>query len=220
MSDIHTKRAKILGGLIRKARKHARRSIEECAQVLHISAAQFQKVEKGEHLLSLPDIEALALYLKVPMGYFWGSEKLNDKPDADYQGFLAIRQRVIGVLLRQLRMQARQSTAELAEALDVEVELIEAYESGATPIPYLHLEQLSKHLEVPVTHFVDDERGPLARLEMEYRLLKQFNELPPDMQAFLANPSNISYLETAKRMSEMDVEKLRQVAEGILDITF
>ena len=40
------------------------------------------------------------------------------------------------------------------------------------------------------------------------------------MRAFLTNPVNISYLETAKKLSEMDVAKLRQVAEDILEITY
>jgi hypothetical protein len=36
----------------------------------------------------------------------------------------------------------------------------------------------------------------------------------------LTNPVNVSYLETAKKISEMDVGKLRQIAEDLLEITF
>ncbi len=65
-----------------------------------------------------------------------------------------------------------------------------------------------------------ENHGPLGRHEAERKLHRQFKQMPPDMQAFLINPVNIPYLETAKKLSEMDVEKLRQVAENILDITF
>ena len=65
-----------------------------------------------------------------------------------------------------------------------------------------------------------DQHGPLGRHEAEQRLQKIFSELDPDMQAFLANPTNVTYMGTAKILSEMDVQRLRQVAESILDITF
>lgn len=220
MSNLQTKRAKILGGLIQKARLYNRRSEEECAQVLNISVADYVKVESGETAVSLPDLEVLALYFKIPMGYFWGSDALPSNDQSNFKDFIALRNRVIGVMLRQFRIQARHSVAEAAEVLKVPTAVIEAYESGQSSIPYLHLEQLSKFLGTPITDFVEDSHGPLARHEMEQRLLREFHRMSPDMQAFVSKPGNISYLETAKKLSDMDVKKLRAVAEGLLDITF
>lgn len=220
MSDTNTNRAKTLGNLIQGARLHAGRSTVDCAQVLKVTPEVYEKIEQGEHPVSLPDLEVLALYLKVPMGYFWGSETLQEAPHIDYANLVALRHRVIGVLLRQRRIQARRSLEEVAAELNVDVDRIEAYEAGTLPIPYLHLEQLSKYLETPIDHFFDDKRGPLSRHEAEQRLLKHFSDLPPDLQAFIANPRNTHYLETAQRLSEMQVEKLRQVAESILEITW
>ena len=40
------------------------------------------------------------------------------------------------------------------------------------------------------------------------------------MRAFIAEPINRNYIETAMRLSEMDVDRLRLIAESILDITF
>ena len=220
MSNIDPKRAKMLGNLIKEARLHARRSLSDCAHSLNMPLKQYELAESGEYPISLPDLEVLALYLKVPMGYFWGSDHLISEEEIDYSDFLTLRHRVIGVLLRQLRIQARQSIEEMAELTNISEELIQAYESGQEPIPYLHLEKLCQELEVSTNYFVDADIGPLARHETEQKLLKQVNNLSPEMQAFLAKPGNISYLETAKRLSDMDVAKLRQVAEGILDITF
>jgi transcriptional regulator with XRE-family HTH domain len=154
------------------------------------------------------------------MGHFWGSETLGKESQVDYGSFMVLRHRVIGVLLRQLRLQARRSVREFAELLNVPEAQIDAYEAGEAVIPYVHLEQLSRHLEVPINYFLDNHRGPLGRHEAEQKLQKLFHQLSPDMQAFIVNPSNRSYLETAKRLSEMDVQRLRQVAESILDITF
>ena len=220
MTDLDPTRAEMLGNLIREARLYAGRELGECADVLSISAEAYEQVEAGEYAVSLPDLEALALFLKVPMGYFWGRNELLKPRPVDYKSLITLRHRVIGVMLRQLRLQARQTQKEFADILGVDEAAITAYETGNTAVPYLHLEQISRQLDVPITYFVDDQHGPLGRHEAEQRLQKIFSELNPDMQAFLANPSNVTYMGTAKIMSEMDVQRLRQVAESILDITF
>lgn len=213
-------KAKLLGELLQKARTHARRSPEACAAVLGIDPEAYAGAEEGNYDLSLPDLEALAIFLDVPMGYFWGTETLDSGPEVDYEGWMTLRHRVIGVLLRQLRIQARKSPEEVAEVLDVDVETVRAYESGETPVPYLHLEAACQFLDGATMDFMDDQRGPLGRHEARQKLNKIFDDLSPEMQQFLVNPVNRSYLETAKRISEMDVDRLRQVAENILEITY
>lgn len=220
MSDNNnSQRAKMLGALIQDAREFAGRTVEECAAIVNISPDQFEQAENGEYDISLPELEALAIFLEVPMGHFWGSETLKTKPEPDYSQMIALRHRVVGVVLRQLRLQSQKSHQDLAEALGVDVAVIQSYESGQTAVPYLHLEQLCRAMGAGVDQFVE-EHGPLGRHEAEFKLHKQFNQMSPEMQSFLINPVNIRYLETAKKLSEMDVAKLRQVAENILDITF
>lgn len=219
MSDKNP-RAQVLGKLVREAREYAGRSVADCARMLNISPMAYEKGEQGEHPFSLPDLEVLALYLKVPMGYFWGSEALAEKPHVDYTNLTTLRHRVIGVLLHQQRLKERRSVQDLADELGVPSRRIEAYESGEEPIPYLELETLSKYLNISVDHFLDADRGPLGRHETEMRLLKQFNSLAPELQAFIANPQNSVYLDTAQRLSVLDVKQLRQIAESILEITW
>lgn len=218
--DVRATRAQKLGRLIRQAREHADRAQADCARRLELGAEEMAAIEAGEHPISLPELEVLALYLNVPMAYFWGSADLPERAQPDYASYMALRQRVIGVLLRQVRMQARQTPEELAAASEIDVVQLAAYESGAAPIPYLHLEQLSRALEVSVDHFVDDSHGPLARHAAAHKLHAVYRRLPPQTQAFLLNPSHASFLETARRLSAMDVDRLRQIAEGILDITY
>ena len=220
MSEINPERAKILGDLVEKAREHFGRTKKECAAVLGMKSGDYTKVETGEYPVSLPQLEALALFLNIPMGYFWGSEPLQTESEIDFENLIALRHRVIGVLLSQQRLRTRQSLAELAEALGMEEELLKSYEMGQEPIPYLHLEQICRQLDVSVSYFLDDVHGPLGRHEAKQKLERQFKRMPPDMQAFLINPVNVSYLDTAKKLSEMDVDQLRQVAESLLEITY
>jgi hypothetical protein len=49
---------------------------------------------------------------------------------------------------------------------------------------------------------------------------RRFREMSPEMKEFVTKPANIAYLRTAKRLSEMDVEQLRAIAAGILEITY
>lgn len=220
MNERERTRAKILGVLIQDARRHAGRTVEACAQVLNITPEEFARAERGEHVLSLPDLEVLAIYLKVPISHFWGNETMSAEQTPDFATMVSLRQRMIGALLRQARLEAGRSQQELADEIKVDIGRIQSYESGNEPIPLFHLERLGRFLGVSVAYFSDDQRGPLARHESEQKMQRRFASLPEDLRAFVAEPINISYLETAKRLSELDVKKLRNIAEGILDITF
>jgi len=45
-------------------------------------------------------------------------------------------------------------------------------------------------------------------------------ELPLELRQFVAKPVNRPYLELAMKLSNMSRDKLRSVAEDLLDITF
>jgi transcriptional regulator with XRE-family HTH domain len=220
MNEADSLRAQKLGSLIQEAREQNGRSPADIAAVLGLETAVYEQIERGENHLSLPDLEALALVFNVPMGYFWGSDDMPQQKSVDYDSLTMLRHRAIGVMLRQLRLQERLSPTDIAEQTDLDPDTIAAYETGEQPIPYFHLEKICQALGIPITHFVESEHGPLRRHEARLQLLRQFEQLPPDMQEFLANPTNRSYLETAKKLSEMDVEKLRELAESLIDITW
>jgi transcriptional regulator with XRE-family HTH domain len=220
MNEADAQRAQKLGSLIQEAREHNGCSPQEVAAVLGVETAVYEQIEKGESLISLPDLEALALFLKVPMGYFWGSDQLRQEKPVDYDSLMALRHRVIGVLVRQLRLQNRLSHQEVAQELGLKPAIVKEYEGGTRPVPYLHLEKLGQLFDVPITHFVEDGRGPLKRHEAQLQLLALFDQLSPEMQTFIANPTNRIYLETAKKLSDMDVNKLRELAESLIDITW
>jgi len=210
----------VLGDLIKNARQHVRRSPADCASVLNLTAGEYDALEKGEYSVSLPDLELLALFLKVSMGYFWGSDKLDDLGQVNYEQMLALRNRVVGITLRQKRLKARKMTKDLASAAGISVKEVEAYETGDSPIPYLHLDAMSKFLGLSINDFVENEVGPLKRHEAEQQMLTSYRSLSPEMQEFFLKPVNIPYFETAKFLSDLEVDRLRALAENLLDITF
>jgi transcriptional regulator with XRE-family HTH domain len=220
MDERNSTRAKILGVLIQDARRHAARSVEQCAHVVNLSPEQFAAAEAGQHVLSLPELEVLAIYLDVPMAHFWGSQTLGETPEPDYSDLLALRHKIVGGLLKQARLDAGMSSEEVAERVDVSVETLNAYEMGEQEVPFLHLEELARILDVSIDYFLDGERGPLGQHEAQHEMNRYFRELPADVRAFVSRPVNIGYLQTAMRLSEMDADQLRNIAAGILEITY
>lgn len=220
MSETDPKRAKFLGDLIRGARERAGASVEDCARVLGMPEETYLQAEQGETPVNLPQLEVLAMYLDLPMAYFWGGGQLEEEPAVDYGLYVALRQRIVGVTLRQARVEAGWTVQQLAGEADLTPERIESFERGEEPIPYLQLERLADVLGVSLNEFTIEAHGPLARHEQALARRRQFQRLPDDVQAFVSDPANLSYLQTAVRLSELDVDRLRGIAEGILDITY
>jgi transcriptional regulator with XRE-family HTH domain len=215
-------RAKKLGVLMQSARQTAGKSIQECAEILGISPAEYQGYEKGERSPSLPELETLAYYLKIPLDHFWGREIISARPgehaELPVTRLLTLRNRIIGVMLRQARLQAGLTTTELARKAGIDEEQLKAYEFGETPIPLPELEILANELRRTVKDF-QDTRGPVGIWIKQQRAMQHFAELSPELQDFISKPVNRPYLELAQRLSEMSVERLRSVAEGLLEIT-
>lgn len=78
------------------------------------------------------------------------------------QEALALRNRIIGVLLRDARVRADKTKRECAAVLGVPTSTITAYEEGRRPISLPELEVLAYFLEVPLAHFWNREAHLLA----------------------------------------------------------
>jgi len=217
-----TLRAKKLGVLLKSARITAGKSIEDCAQVISLSKEGFEAFECGDASPSLPELEALAFFLQIPLEFFWGSDvALAEKSGAhrfDSDRLIGIRQRIIGAQVRQARFDAGISLESLAERSGLDIDRLTMYEIGGEPIPLPELESVANVLNRSLKDF-QDNRGPIGAWLNQQRALQNFAELTPELQEFLSKPINRPYLELAHRLSEMNVEKLRAVAEGLLEIT-
>jgi transcriptional regulator with XRE-family HTH domain len=216
-------RTKKLGLLIYDARVAARRNIQECAQVLGISEDIYLKYEKGISSPSLPEVEILAYYLNIPLDHFWGrhslSEDLTGHEITHGERLVLLRQKMIGAVIRQVRTNANLSPKELADRTGEPEADLRAYELGEKPIPLPVLEVIISVIGSHIEYFIDD-RGPVGKWHSQRDSINKFLELPPDLQEFVSKPLNRPYVELARKLSELSVDKLRAVAEGLLEITY
>lgn len=215
-------RAKKLGVLIRDARLAAGKSIEDCARILQVSETTLNAYELGDASPSLPELELLAYFLNTPLEHFWGERSLSvDSLSArqiDLNQLVELRQRMIGASLRKARLEADLSLEELEETTGIPVKELESYEYGQYAVPIPTLEELSEELNLPIKDCFD-KNGPVGQWAAQQRLIHDFLQISPELQEFVSRPVNRPYLELAQRLSEMSVDKLRSVAEGLLEIT-
>ena len=218
---LKTIRTKKLGVLIRDARLAKSKSLEECAQAVGVAPERFESFEFGVESPSLPELELLAYNLRIPLEHFWGNELLhkNGKPVAlDASQVKTIRQKMIGALLRKARMSSELTPEAAASEADLDVEKLTAYELGELAIPIPDLEVITRIYDTSILEY-KDRHGPVGAWFAEQKASQEFQELPLELQGFVCKPINRPYLELAARLSEMSVEKLRGVAEGLLEIT-
>ncbi len=218
-----TIRAKKLGVLIMDARRASNKSIRECADAIGVSEQIFEEYESGSKAPSLPELELLAYNLNVPLDQFWSKNILSTgaikKDGVKTERLIGLRQRIIGVLLRQARLDAGFTLEVLAEQAHFSPALLEAYELGEMPVPLPDLEVLTGLLNRPLKEF-QDRRGPVSIWADQQHYVRDFLSLSPQLQAFVSKPVNRPYLELASRLSDMSVDKLRSIAEVLLEITF
>ncbi|HEY5731473.1 MAG TPA: helix-turn-helix transcriptional regulator [Anaerolineales bacterium] len=217
-----TIRTKKLGVLIRDARLAARRKIKETAEAIGTKSGTFRAYEEGRKAPSLPELETLVYYLDLPIDHFWSREIKSNTPlpieTLDLPKLLAVRQRKIGALLRQERTNASISIRNLAHETGISGARIKAYELGERPIPLPELEVLVSTLGGQIESFFD-RSGPIGQWLTNEEAIQNFLELPEELRQFAAQPVNRPYLELAMKLSAMSKDKLRSVAEDLLDIT-
>ena len=218
---LKTIRAKKLGVLIRDARLVSGKTLEECAQAIGVPPERFEKFELGLEAPSLPELELLAYTLKLPLEHFWGNERLQkngSQAAVDTAQVKLLRQKMIGALVRKVRL-AHGITLETAAAeTNLSVEKLKAYELGEIAIPLPDLETISQVYNTSIFDF-KDQHSPVGNWFASQKAMRAFQDLPQELQGFICKPINRPYLELAIRLSEMSVEKLRGVAEGLLEIT-
>jgi transcriptional regulator with XRE-family HTH domain len=215
-------RAKKLGVLIRDARIFACRSLSECAETLGMSQPAYEAYELGEQSPSLPELELLSYFFGVPLEHFYSNQLLERnhrfKENFDLEVLIGLRQRMIGALIRKARKEADLSLESLAETSGIAPAMLEAYELGERPVPVPELDAIAFALGSTVKDF-QDQHGPVGMWFAQEDALKGFQNLSPEMQAFVSKQVNRPYLELAQRLSDLSVEKLRSVAEILLEIT-
>jgi transcriptional regulator with XRE-family HTH domain len=215
-------RAKKLGVLIADARISASKQIAECAKAIGVQPSDFEQYELGAKSPSLPELELLAFYLYIPLDHFLGNDPLLSADTSSYgidnNQQLANRNRSIGASLKAKRTESELSLEGVADQIGLQADQLEAYELGDVPVPLPILETLTNIYGEPVSRYYD-ENGPFGSLDNQQQMVQEYLQLPPELRMFVAKPVNRPYLELALKLSDMSVEKLRAVAEVLLEIT-
>ena len=215
-------RSKMVGVLLRDARINAGRAQEDCAVVLGVTPEHIESWELGEAAPSLPQLEILAYYLGVPVSHFWGTTTLEAEREehahAAQSEYLALRDRMIGVLLRQARQDLNMSLDELGEASGLPVDQIERYELGEIGMPMHELTVLASAVKKNIRYFLESNShiGEFLTLREDW---KHFASLPDDIRRFAANPLNVGFIEIAMMLAQMPTDRLRRIGESVLNIT-
>jgi transcriptional regulator with XRE-family HTH domain len=215
-------RTKKLAALILDARLKSGKSAEECAAHAGLSLEDYQLVEKGRLAPTLPQMELIGYFLRVPLEHFWDdqtiattSSDVSLQPDEHNEQ----RQIEIGQRLVEIRTAAEMTAEQLAEKLGIDIQTWVEYESGSRPIPLPVMDGALSILKIPVEDLFSQE-GELGLWLKQLEFSKQYFDLPKDLQDFILKPVNRPYLELAVRLSTLSVDKLRAVAEGLLEITY
>ena len=214
-------RGKMLGVLIQDARLSAERTLEDCARLLRVPTETIANWEFGSEAPSLPELELLAYYLDVPISHFWGQATMQSKRDKSVDAqreYMALRQRMVGALLRQAREDAQLTLEELANQTYLPQEKLAQYELGEIPVPMNELPVISNAVNKNLSYFMESISyiGELLKIREEW---KQFSGMDEEMREFAANPLNMGFIKIAMMYSKMPAEQLRKIAEGLLEIT-
>lgn len=214
-------RAKMVGLLLLDARTKAGRSVQDCANLLRVSASEVEGWEYGDATPSLPQLELLAFYLDVPISHFWSMDTLEATAEdfvSAQSEYLSLRDRMIGAMLRIAREDAGISVEALSAETGVALESINQYELGEVSVPMHELTVLSNAVKKNVSYFLESgsHLGDWLAMREEW---KHFTHLPPDLRKFAANPLNVGFLEIAILFSQMPADKLRRVGESVLNIS-
>ena len=214
-------RSRKLGVLIRDARLASHLDINECAQAIGVKGGILRSWEEGRNAPSLPELELLAYSLHLPLEQFWGKDARSGATtdSMNLPALVGIRQRLVGAHLRQQRENAGISLSLLSEQSGIPPSRLKAYELGERPIPLPELEGLVA-LTGGQVESMFDQTGAIGKWMLQQKAVQAFLELSPELQNFVSKPVNRPYLELALKLSDMSADKLRAVAENLLDITY
>jgi transcriptional regulator with XRE-family HTH domain len=215
---------RILGVLLKDAREASGRDVAGCASLLGISEENYRAMEMGGQSPTLPQLEILAYVFNLPIDHFWGTDTLaSQRREEEIKDrvpeLLMLRQRIIGLKLRQLREKAGMTVAQVAEKTGIGQEDIEAVEEGMIAYPVNALEMLVRAVQGGLND-LREGHGPVGNWLQAQKDFDAFLEMPSDLREFVLRPINRSYLDLAIRLSNMEVNKLRTIAESILEITY
>lgn len=221
LNEVYALRARMLGVLIRDVRAASGYSIEEIAAQVAVDPQTLVEWEFGHQAPSLPQLELLAYFLKVPISHFWGTETLaqqQSRRTVDSYEYLVLRTHMVGAMVRAKREAEHLTLEMLASQIGVAVETLQAFEMGQIAVPMTILVSLASILRVNLDHFLVDG-GRVGEFFDLQEAVKVLASMSPDVREFVSVPKHEAYIRLAMTLANLPTDDLRKLAEGLLDIT-
>jgi transcriptional regulator with XRE-family HTH domain len=216
-------RAEQIGKRLFKLRENKRLRVGEIAAILGITPNRYKTYEIGIQLPSLPEMEVLANLFNVPISILVSNDEDIEGTTAmntvQASKFIQLRQRIIATQLRKAIDEADIPRKDIATALGISSKELANYLAGKKPIPLAMLEVLCRIAAIAIQSLFGTQ-GLVGEQLSQAERIAGFRKLPAELQNFIAQPINRPYVDLANRLSSLPVDKLRSIAEGLLDITF
>jgi transcriptional regulator with XRE-family HTH domain len=214
---------KKIGALLIDARLASSRNVDECARILSLPREEYLSFEKGHKSPSIPQLEALSVYLDVSLDHFNGKSSKYEAMQSGYrknlEKIMLVRDRIIGANIRKARIEHGFSLDAFSEKVGFSPTLLKNYELGKIPIPLTDLELVAAALGQNIESYYEKYDEQKSEKSLQIRM-EQFLNLPETLQDFVTKPINKPFLELANKLADLPVDRLRSVAEGLLEITY
>jgi transcriptional regulator with XRE-family HTH domain len=214
-------RNKMIGVVLQEARKASGKSVREAADSAGLSSGTILAFENGKRSISLPELETLAYCYDVSARHLLSGSSLHSKErreKVDLSRWAQIRQKMIASRLRQMRQEKNLKLSVLSAKAGIPSRRINSYENGTRSVPLAELESLLLVLGAQPRDLLEYQ-GPIGTWEKGRESLERFDLLPIDLQQFVSDPLHVPYLRLAMQMSEIPANRLREIAEAILEIS-
>ena len=219
VSSMMAIRRRILGVALRTARSSRDRTIEELAKVLQCAPERVSGYERGEEDISMPELEALAVYLHVPtQSLLSGELSPDDDKEVQTPHVRKLRDRIIGTLVRKARLGAAKSLDDTVARLGCTVEEYEAYERGQAPVSVARLLVLAEFLDVPWEELAGQTLAerPAEDSGIPTETGAAMEHLSAEMLAFLSDPMHLPYVNAAMALSRVAKDELGLLTEALM----
>ncbi|HEY60508.1 MAG TPA: transcriptional regulator [Anaerolineae bacterium] len=207
---------------ISTARHNCGKTINEVAGLLGINTKKLRKYESGTLLPSLPEIEALAFILKIPLSTLFsieGQVETEHVPDLDgIKQLIQIRNKIIGASLQITRSDANLVHKDLSKRTGIPITRIHRYEKGDTPIPLNELIILAEALNLDLNTLLDNN-SPLGSWQNQQVRIHRFLNLPEEVQQFASQQENLQYLRLSIKLKETSLENIEALIGGLQELT-
>ena len=204
--------------LISKARQAAGKTIRECADALGIPIKRFNRLEAGQEIPSLPEVEMLAFFFELPPRVFLSEEEPEfGAPIASpeqIQQLILLRQRIISATLQLARANKKLSLKQLSAQANIPSARIKRYELTALPIPLNELQALCTALEIKLDSLLD-QSSFAAGMQKLIQEKQRYQALPQEIKDFINEPANLPFLTLAMRLKQTGVENIESLAQGL-----